>query len=198
VPVYLIVAQPSKLGSEELPAPAAKVWEGVAVMIAHTFGEQEQPAEQPVDGKSATAPVPAVTPKAQPPQLSEEPAKPAAKEHKTLDQSAMIAMAIGAAIGILLTLAEEFSPPGMRKWLPSVTGLGIAGVIPAFNSISMFLGALIAWVLSKVSPAIAEKYVVPVSSGLIAGESLMAVSVLLWQEAPGLYAELQRFFSGAL
>jgi uncharacterized oligopeptide transporter (OPT) family protein len=108
----------------------------------------------------------------------------------------MIAMAIGAAIGILLTLAEEFSPPEVRKWLPSVTGLGIAGVIPAFNSISMFLGAFIGWVLSKVSPATAEKYVVPVSSGLIAGESLMAVSIILWQEAPGLYAEMQRFLAG--
>ncbi|HEY5313563.1 MAG TPA: OPT family oligopeptide transporter [Pirellulales bacterium] len=197
VPVYLIVAQPSKLGTEELPAPAARVWEGVALMIANTFGgNQTQPASSPSDGKSAPASGPSVTPKAETPQLSAEPAKAGAeRKKKRLDQSAMIAMAIGAAIGILLTLVEEFSPPGTRKWLPSVTGLGIAGVIPAFNSISMFLGALVAWILSKVSPAMAEKYVVPVSSGLIAGESLMAVSILLWQEAPGLYAEMQSYFA---
>jgi uncharacterized oligopeptide transporter (OPT) family protein len=199
VPVYLIVAQPSKLGTEELPAPAAKVWQGVAEMIAQTFGgDQRQPDANAPRGEPAPASAPSIPSKAQTSQLSAEPAKPAAKEKKTLNQSAMIAMAIGAVIGILLTLAEEFSSPGMRKWIPSVTGLGIAGVIPAFNSISMFLGALVAWVLSKVSPAMAEKYVVPVSSGLIAGESLMAVAILLWQEAPGLYAELQTFVFGLI
>ena len=36
-------------------------------------------------------------------------------------------------MGIVLTLAEEFTAQGVSQVDPSATGLGIAGVIPAFN-----------------------------------------------------------------
>jgi uncharacterized oligopeptide transporter (OPT) family protein len=52
-------------------------------------------------------------------------------------------------------------------------------VIPFFNALSFFIGALIALVLEKKRPVIAEKYVIPVSSGFIAGESLMGIIVAL-------------------
>jgi uncharacterized oligopeptide transporter (OPT) family protein len=52
-------------------------------------------------------------------------------------------------------------------------------VIPFFNSLSMFIGALIALILEEMKPAIAERYVVTVSSGLIVGESLVGVAVAL-------------------
>ena len=55
--------------------------------------------------------------------------------------------------------------------------VGIAWVIPAWNSISMFLGALIAWLLFKRSQKTAERYSLAVASGFIAGESLIAVLV---------------------
>jgi uncharacterized oligopeptide transporter (OPT) family protein len=51
-------------------------------------------------------------------------------------------------------------------------------VIPAFNSIAMFAGALIAWLVARARPNVAETYTVPVSSGLIAGESLMGVAII--------------------
>ena len=63
------------------------------------------------------------------------------------------------------------------------TGLGIAGVIPAFNSISMFAGAFMAWLFAKARPRAAEAYTIPVSSGLIAGESLVGVAIILAIEA---------------
>ena len=85
---------------------------------------------------------------------------------------------------------EEFVPKRHRHWIPSATGLGIAGVIPAFNSIAMFLGALVAWTLSKQAPKLDEKYTVAVSSGLIAGESLMAVAIMLFGEGPQLFKTL--------
>ena len=44
---------------------------------------------------------------------------------------------------------------------------------PAFTSFAMFAGALLAWIFSRARPKAAEAYTVPVSSGLIAGESLM-------------------------
>ena len=52
-------------------------------------------------------------------------------------------------------------------------------VIPGSNAIAMFAGGLVAEVLRRRRPALAERYVVPVSSGLIAGESLMGVAVAL-------------------
>ena len=47
------------------------------------------------------------------------------------------------------------------------------------NSIAMFLGAAIAAYMKKYKPQWAERLVVPVSSGLIAGESLMGIVVAL-------------------
>lgn len=146
VPVYLVIADPTKLGTKELPAPAAKVWEGVARVLAEGWDN--------------------------------------------LPPYALHAMLVGGAIGIVLTLAEEFVPKKHRHWIPSATGLGIAGVVPAFNSISMFLGALAAWILARVDPAKDEKYTIPVSSGLIAGETLMGVGIKLWLAAPGLIEQL--------
>ena len=83
----------------------------------------------------------------------------------------------------MLTLLEEFAPRRLRWWIPSPTGLGIAGVIPAFNSISMFAGAFMAWLFAKARPRAAEAYTIPVSSGLIAGESLVGVAIILAIEA---------------
>ena len=137
VPAYLFVVQrnPERLGSEALPAPSAKVWAGVAELLA--------------------------------------------KGIDALPQGALAAIVVGAAIGIVLTLLEEFGPKSWRPWLPSTTGLGIAGVIPAFNAFAMFAGALAAWLFAKARPQAAETYTVPISSGLIAGESLMGVAIIL-------------------
>ena len=149
VPAYIFVVQsnPSRLGSAELPAPAAKVWEGVARLLA--------------------------------------------KGLDALPAGALAAIVVGAVLGVLLTLLEEFAPKRWKPWIPSTTGLGIAGVIPAFNSIAMFVGALVAWLVARAAPKTAETYTVPVSSGLIAGESLMGVGIILTLEimkATGLWA----------
>ena len=84
----------------------------------------------------------------------------------------------GLVIGLALPLLERAFPKH-KQYLPSAMGLGLAMVIPAFNSISMFLGALIAWAYAKSKPAAADTYVIPVASGLIAGESLLGVAVAL-------------------
>jgi uncharacterized oligopeptide transporter (OPT) family protein len=63
--------------------------------------------------------------------------------------------------------------------VPSPAGLGIAMVVPGANSVAMFLGALAAFLLQRWRPDTAGRYVTPVASGLIAGESLMGVGVAL-------------------
>ncbi|MFO0591217.1 MAG: OPT family oligopeptide transporter [Polyangiaceae bacterium] len=96
-----------------------------------------------------------------------------------LHGTAKIAAGVGFAIGTVLALAERFTPKKYKVYVPSASGLGIAMVIPGANSIAMFLGALIAEVLKRARPKTAERTVVPVSSGLIAGESLMGIAVAI-------------------
>ncbi len=84
----------------------------------------------------------------------------------------------GGLAGIVITLCERFWPK-TRRFLPSPTAMGIAFVVPAYNSVSMFLGAFVAWILEKRAPAFGDKYTVPVASGLIAGESLMGIAVAM-------------------
>jgi uncharacterized oligopeptide transporter (OPT) family protein len=122
-------------------------------------------------------------------------AKMMAKGIESLPAGAGYGMAVGAAIGMAITLLEEFSPKRFHKWIPSATGLGLAGVIPAFNSIPMFLGAFLAWLFSKWNKGLSEMYTVPVSSGLIAGESLMGVAIILTMKGPGLYQALSDFMA---
>jgi OPT family oligopeptide transporter len=90
------------------------------------------------------------------------------------------ALAIGGLVGILIPTLERLLPSKGRLFIPSAMGLGLAFVIPFWNTLSMFVGALIAWVLSKHARSFAETYTIPVASGLIAGESLMGVIIALF------------------
>ena len=99
-----------------------------------------------------------------------------AKGPGALPVSARYGLVIGASLGIILTLLEVMLPR-FKKFVPSPTGLGIAFTINGFNSISMFIGALLALGFSTWKPKAAEHYTVPVASGIIAGESLMGVGI---------------------
>ncbi len=89
------------------------------------------------------------------------------------------ALVIGGLAGILLPILERLFPRRARAFMPSAMGLGLAFVIPFWNTLSMFAGALIAWLLARSSRETAERYTIPVASGLIAGESLMGVAISL-------------------
>jgi OPT family oligopeptide transporter len=102
-----------------------------------------------------------------------------AKGIGTMHPSAQVALMVGAALGIVLVLLEKGFPRA-KPYIPSATGLGLAFTAPAWNTISMFVGALIALVLERRKKELADRALVPVSSGLIAGESLMAVAIAAW------------------
>lgn len=94
-----------------------------------------------------------------------------------LPPSARTAVWVAAAVGALLALAEQLLPERLQRWLPSPMGLGLAFLLPPSTSLSFFLGAAAAAVLQRARPATAERLVLSVASGLIAGESLVGVGV---------------------
>jgi uncharacterized oligopeptide transporter (OPT) family protein len=60
-------------------------------------------------------------------------------------------------------------------------------VIPGSNVIAMFLGGLGAEILRRCWPKFALLFSTPIASGLIAGESLMGVAIILIED-PGVDA----------
>jgi OPT family oligopeptide transporter len=114
-----------------------------------------------------------------------------AKGVEALPPSARIGLVIGASIGIIIPLLE-MKFPKQKRFIPSATGLGLAFTINGFNSISMFIGSLLALWLSRSRPKLHEQYTIPVSSGIIAGESLMGVVLALITAVP----KLAEQFSG--
>ena len=98
-----------------------------------------------------------------------------AKGVGALHPTARIGLVVGGGLGIVLALLERAFPK-QKKWIPSPTGMGLAFTITGWYSISMFVGACAALAFEKANRKAAEDYVVPVSSGLIAGESLMGVT----------------------
>ncbi len=96
-----------------------------------------------------------------------------------LHPSAKTAVAVGLLLGVALAVLEKLAPKRWIPFLPSPSGLGIAMVIPASNCIAMFLGASVAALLRRFRPAVAKESVVPIASGLIAGESLMGIVIAI-------------------
>lgn len=102
-----------------------------------------------------------------------------AKGVNALHGTAQLGIVIGGLVGIILPLLEKVVPEKARRFVPSATGVGLAMVIPFFNSLGMFIGALLALALEKFKPRAASDYIVPVASGIIAGESIMGIIVAL-------------------
>lgn len=101
----------------------------------------------------------------------------------TLHPTAKIAMLIGVAVGVIIPLLEKWFPKA-AKFIPSSMGIGLAFVIPFWNSLSMFLGALIVLIIEHKKKSL-EEYIVPAASGIIAGESLAGVFIILLSTLTG-------------
>ncbi len=94
-----------------------------------------------------------------------------------LPEGALVALIVGAALGIILATLEAILPD--KTLVPSPTGLGIGMLVPASVIVTMFIGGLIGWGWSKVGPRSSNAYLTPLASGLIAGEALIAIVVPL-------------------
>jgi len=103
----------------------------------------------------------------------------------SVPKTAQMAIVVGGLIGIALPVISALFPKS-RKFLPSATGLGLSWVVPFQNSLSFALGAVIAEVWRMVSRKQCEKYNVPIASGLVAGESLLAAIIAITSTVVGL------------
>jgi uncharacterized oligopeptide transporter (OPT) family protein len=75
-----------------------------------------------------------------------------------------------------MALVERLLPKA-RAWIPSATGIGLGLILPFSTAISFTLGAVLAWGFERLNKRQADRFVVPVASGLIAGESIVGVVV---------------------
>jgi uncharacterized oligopeptide transporter (OPT) family protein len=96
-----------------------------------------------------------------------------------LPQTARVGALCGATLGILLVLMDRWAPKQAKAYVPSAAGFGLAIVIPGSSSIAFFLGAAIAEALRRAKPKLADDTVLPVSSGFIAGESLLGIGLAM-------------------
>jgi uncharacterized oligopeptide transporter (OPT) family protein len=96
-----------------------------------------------------------------------------------LHPTARLGALCGALLGVTLVLLERWAPPKLKAFIPTASGLGLAIVIPGSSSISLFVGAALAAWLKRAKPKLAEAAVLPVSSGFIAGESLLGIAIAM-------------------
>jgi putative OPT family oligopeptide transporter len=89
----------------------------------------------------------------------------------TLPNETLMWFGIGAVVGILLTLLEQ----KWKKWTPSPTGLGIGMMVPGSIVLTMVVGGFLGWVWEKRSPKTSARLSIPLASGFIAGEAIVAV-----------------------
>jgi uncharacterized oligopeptide transporter (OPT) family protein len=91
----------------------------------------------------------------------------------SLPTSALYALVICSALGVVLTVVE--SSPRLKRYVPSPTALGIGIIVPFSVVFTMLLGGVVSRVWEQRSRATADVYLLPLASGLIAGEAMVAV-----------------------
>jgi uncharacterized oligopeptide transporter (OPT) family protein len=95
------------------------------------------------------------------------------KGASALPHGAMTALVIACIIGILMAVLEHRK----IRWLPSATGMGIGMLVPFAVVFVMALGGIVDSLWRRRNAPSNELYMVPLASGLIAGEAIVAVVI---------------------
>jgi uncharacterized oligopeptide transporter (OPT) family protein len=66
-------------------------------------------------------------------------------------------------------------------------GLGLSWVVYFSNAVGFMIGALVIWLWEIANRRSADKYAIPLASGLIAGESLIKAIIAMTATAVGLW-----------
>ena len=101
---------------------------------------------------------------------------------ESLEPIKIWSIAIGGALGIILPLLSKIFPKH-EKYIPSAGAFGLAWTFQWYYSLLFFVGSLISWGYSKMSPKNSEEFTFPVASGIIAGGALMGVVVVFADRA---------------
>ena len=95
-----------------------------------------------------------------------------------LPVTAVWAIVIGALVGVALPVAGKLFPKA-QLYLPSAMGVGLSWVMLFQNSLSFAIGAVLVAAWNKLSQKSSASYSIPIASGLIAGESLIAALIAI-------------------
>ena len=98
-----------------------------------------------------------------------------------LPSSALYLLLVFSFLGIVFTVLE--ANPKLKRYVPSPTGVGIGILVPFSVVFTMFLGGIIGYLWERTNKASADIYMVPLASGLIAGEALVAVFASIYLAA---------------
>lgn len=98
-------------------------------------------------------------------------------------------IAVGALVGVILTVLSKVFPD-RQSLIPSPAGVGLAWTFHWYYGLLFFLGGLLGWWVEKQYPEWSEQFTFPVASGWIAGESLMGVGLVTWENGPDLVRRL--------
>ena len=90
---------------------------------------------------------------------------------KALPPGCLIGLTIGVAVGIILTLLAE----RWEDFVPSPSAMGIGMLITPAVIITFVLGGVAQLIWARVSPQTEKDFRIPLASGLIAGEAILAV-----------------------
>jgi OPT family oligopeptide transporter len=96
---------------------------------------------------------------------------------------------VGGLVGIVLTVLPKLLP-ARRHLIPSPAGVGLAWTFHWYYGVLFFVGGLLGWWVEKKYPAWSQEFTFPIASGWIAGESLMGVTLVLWENGPELVRRL--------
>lgn len=80
----------------------------------------------------------------------------------------------GCIFGLLIPIIRK-KVKVLAPYMPSGLAFGIAFIVPAYYSISMFIGSMFLVLWKRRAPKSAAVFAIAVASGLIAGEGLMGV-----------------------
>jgi uncharacterized oligopeptide transporter (OPT) family protein len=98
-------------------------------------------------------------------------------------------IAVGALVGVVLSVLPAMFP-ARRHLFPSPAGLGLAWTFHWHYGLLFFLGGALGRWAERKYPRWSEELTFPVASGWIAGESLMGVLLVMWQNGPELVRRL--------
>lgn len=91
------------------------------------------------------------------------------------------ALLIAGLLGIVLAAADKLSPAKIKKWIPSPAAIGIALCVPAWISVSFFIGGAAGLLLKKFKPSVHARFAIVTAAGLIVGESLVGLGDAIYK-----------------